>query len=262
MVKKPLVSIVTPSYNQAQFLEETIQSVLAQDYPNIEYILIDGGSNDGSQEIIHRYANRFAYWVSEKDQGQAEAINKGLGRARGEIWAWINSDDIYYPHAVSQAVNYLMAHPEVGMVYGDADLIDEEGKIIGQFASRQTDYHRMLDGFVHIPQATTFIRAELWKQVGLLDNNLFFAFDYDLWVRIAKVSRIQYLPLKWAKFRLHGAGKSVLYDHRCYPEMLRIRERELGKGFSKLALKARLRPLVYAWLPLQVRIWLRKRIPW
>jgi glycosyltransferase involved in cell wall biosynthesis len=261
-MKKPLVSIVTPSYNQAQFLEETIQSVLAQDYPNIEYIVIDGGSQDGSVDIIRRYDKQLAYWVSEKDEGQSAAINKGLGRAKGDIWAWLNSDDTYYSGTVSAAVRFLSENPEVGMVYADADLTDENGKIIGQFASRQTDYKRMLDGFVHIPQATTFVRASEWKKAGMLDSGLFFAFDFDLWVRIAKESKIQYLPQKWATFRLHGEGKSIAYDNRCYPEMLRIRQRELGGGLNKLALKAWLRKYFYSWLPLPVRIWLRKWAPW
>jgi glycosyltransferase involved in cell wall biosynthesis len=258
----PLVTIVTPSYNQAQFLEATIQSVLAQDYPNIEYILVDGGSKDGSLEIIQRYSGHFSYWVSEKDKGHADALNKGFDRATGVIWAWLNSDDTYYPGTVSEAVRYLIDHPEVGMVYGDADLTDENGEVIGRFASRQTSYRQMLDGSVHIPQATTFVRASVWKQIGLLDLSLFFGFDYDLWVKIAKVSKIQYVPRKWATFRLHGEGKSIRFDDRCYPDMLRVRERELGKGLSRLALKARLRPFLYAWLPLPVRIWLRNRMPW
>jgi glycosyltransferase involved in cell wall biosynthesis len=258
----PLVSIVTPSYNQAQFLEATIQSVLAQDYPRIEYILIDGGSQDGSLEIIQRHASHFAYWVSEKDRGHADALNKGFARAKGEIWAWLNSDDTYYPGAVSEAVRYLVDHPDVGMVYGDADLNDEQGHVIGQFAARQTDYRRMLDGSVHIPQATTFVRASLWKQIGKLDLSLFFGFDFDLWVKIAKVSQIHYLPRKWATFRLHGEGKSIRFDDRCYPDMMTVRERELGKGFSKLTLKSWLRPIIYTWLPLPVRIWLRQRMPW
>lgn len=259
--EQPLVTVVTPSYNQAQYLEATIQSVLAQDYAHIEYIIIDGGSKDGSPEIIQKYAHHLAYWVSEKDRGHADALNKGFKQAHGHIWAWLNSDDTYYPGAVSEAVAYLSAHPQVGMVYADADLTDHSGAVIGQFASRQTSYQAMLDGSVHIPQATTFVRADLWKAIGDLDLSLFFAFDYDLWVKIAKAVPIQYLPRKWATFRLHGEGKSVRFDDRCYPDMLRVRERELGKGFSKLALKARLRPLVYTWLPLWLRIWLRRVFP-
>ena len=181
----PKVSIITPSYNQGHFLEASIQSVLAQSYPNIEYIAVDGGSKDNSLEILKKYQKHFAWWVSEKDKGHADALNKGFSRATGEILAWLNSDDVYYPHAVAEAVAILQERPEVGMVYANADLIDNSGAKIGQFASRQTDYRRMLRGSVHIPQATTFFRADLWRQVGPLDLSLFFSFDYDLWVKIA-----------------------------------------------------------------------------
>jgi glycosyltransferase involved in cell wall biosynthesis len=254
----PTVSIVTPSFNQARFLEETIHSVLAQDYPDIEYILVDGGSTDGSVEIIQKYAGQISWWVSEKDQGHADALNKGFAHANGEILAWLNSDDTYYPGAVSEAVNYLQAHPEVGMVYGDADLTDENGRVIGRFAARQTNYRRLLRGSVHIPQATTFFRAALWRQIGSLDLDLFFAFDYNFWVQVAKVSRLQYLSRLWATFRLHSQGKSVRFDDRCYPDMLKVYQRETGRWFSWLWLRAKARRIFYAWLPLRARLFLRR----
>ena len=256
----PLVSIVIPSFNQASFLEISIRSVLEQDYPNCELILVDGGSNDGSVDIIRRYADRFSWWVSEKDNGHADALNKGFSHAGGEILAWLNSDDTYYPGAISDAVATLHAHPEAGMVYGDADLTDETGKIIGHFASRPTDYQKMLRGSVHIPQATTFFRADLWKQVGPLSLTLFYAFDYDLWVRLAKVSELLYIPHKWAAFRLHSEGKSLLNDDRCYPDMLKVYARERGGGLSWIYLRATIRRLTYAWLPLRLRIFLREII--
>lgn len=254
----PLVSIVTPSYNQARFLEACICSVLEQDYPNIEYIIVDGGSQDGSVEIIEKYADRLAWWVSEKDKGHADALNKGFGRAKGEILAWLNSDDTYYPGAVSDAVQTLLANPDVGMVYGDADITDADGKVIGRFASRQTDYRKLLRGSVHIPQATTFFRAGLYRQVGPMSLDFFFAFDYDLWVKLAKISRLLYVPRRWATFRLHEAGKSVKDDSVCYPDMLKIYARERGGGLSWLWLRAQVRKLVYAWLPLRLRLFLRR----
>jgi glycosyltransferase involved in cell wall biosynthesis len=254
----PLVSIITPSYNQAEFLEETIQSVLNQDYPNIEYLIVDGGSQDGSQEIIQKYANRFAWWVSEKDAGQTDAINKGFQRVRGEILAWINSDDTYNPGAISEAVSFLLSHPEAGMVYGDANLIDETGQVIGRFPARQTDLRRLRRGYVHIPQQTAFFRKELWDKAGPLDPSFYFAMDYDLWIRLAKQAPLLYYPHCWANFRLHGSGKSVISDNRCWPEMLRVHYREGGHAFSPIFFKAKIRPLIYSWLPLRIRLWLRR----
>ncbi|MEJ2596866.1 MAG: glycosyltransferase family 2 protein [Anaerolineales bacterium] len=256
----PLVSIVTPSFNQASYLEETLRSVLDQDYSNIEYILVDGGSTDGSQEIIQRYADRLAWWVSEADRGQTEAINKGFAHAHGEILAWLNSDDTYLPGAIAQAVAYLQAHPEAGMVYGDANLVDETGAVIGKFPARQTDYRRLRRGYVHIPQQAAFFRADLWRQVGPLDPSFYFAMDYDLWVRLARRAPLHYFPRLWANFRLHAAGKSLVSDDRCWPEMLRVHYREGGTPFSWLVFKAKIRPLLYAWLPLRLRLWLRRML--
>lgn len=260
MAWEPLVSIITPSFNQAAFLEETIQSVLSQDYPRLEYLIVDGGSTDGSLEILQRYADRLAWWVSEPDRGQTDAINKGFARARGEVLAWLNSDDTYLPHAVSHAIAALERNPDAGLVYGDANLIDEESQIIGKFPARQTDYRRLRQGYVHIPQQAAFFRGDLWRTVGPLDPSFFFAMDYDLWVRLARLSRLLHIPETWANFRLHGSGKSVIADDRCWPEMLRVHLRDGGSRFSRLYLKAKIRPWIYAWLPLRVRIWLRRRL--
>lgn len=257
----PKVSVITPSYNQAHYLEATLCSVLDQDYPNLEYIVVDGGSKDGSVAIIQKYQSRLAWWISEKDQGQTDAINKGFSHASGEILAWLNSDDTYFPGAISEAVACLQEHPQAGLVYGDAVLIDEAGKRIGRFASKQTNYQRLLQGSVHIPQATTFFRAGLFRSVGALDISLSFAFDYDLWVRLAKISELLYVPRQWANFRLHEQGKSVMNDDRFYPEMLRVHQREGGGWFSRLRLRYFVRRTFYARLPLEVRIWLRNLIP-
>ena len=199
-MKEPLVTIVTPSYNQAPFLEATIRSVLEQDYPHIEYIIIDGGSTDGSLDIIKKYADRLAFWSSEKDRGQTDAINKGFARATGDILAWINSDDTYEPGAIREAVEWMQAHPEMGLVYGDANFIDDDGKVIGRFPAAQTDYRLLRRGYVHIPQQAAFFRRDLWQKVGPLDPSFFFAMDYDLWVRIAKIAPLLYSRTGMGKF--------------------------------------------------------------
>lgn len=242
---RPLVSIVTPSYNQAAYLEEAMSSVFAQDYPSIEYIVIDGASTDGSVELIRRRAGDLAYWVSEPDRGQADAINKGFARASGKYMAWLNADDRLKPGAVSEAVAFLESHREIGMVYGDADFIDARGRIIGRFRARQTDYRRLLRGYVHIPQQAAFWRAELWRQVGPLDPGLTFAMDYDLWVRLAKISSLHYHPRLWGEFRLHADSKTIQNDMRAWDDMLKVHRREGGSAFSIITAKYWLRRLLF-----------------
>jgi glycosyltransferase involved in cell wall biosynthesis len=257
-ISLPLVSIVTPSFNQARFLELSIRSVLEQDYPNIEYILIDGGSTDCSVDIIQRYAARFAWWVSEKDRGQTDAINKGFTRANGQILAWLNSDDTYEPHAIVQAVEFLRGRPDVGMVYGDTNYIDVNGWIIGRFPAAQTDYKRLRRGYVHIPQQASFWRADLWKKVGPLDPSFYFAMDYDLWVRLAAISSLHYTPRLWANFRLHSQGKTIAADDRCWPEMLKVHYRDGGSWFSILQAKYYLRTAMGPLIRLRMLSRLRK----
>lgn len=260
MADSPLVSIITPSYNQAKFLEATIDSVLAQDYPRIEYIVVDGGSTDGCLDILEKYSDHIDTWISEPDSGQTDAINKGFDRASGEIFAWLNSDDVYQPGAVSEAVAYLQGHPEVGMVYGQADFIDETGKWIGRFNAAQTDYQKLRKGNVHIPQQSTFFRSRLWKLVGPLDTSFYFAMDYDLWVRIACLSPIAYVPRSWASFRLHGEAKSLASADQCWPEMMRVHRRLGGGWLSAFGLKYLIRRLLEPILPyrLYARLWLQR----
>jgi glycosyltransferase involved in cell wall biosynthesis len=236
-----LVSIITPSYNQVVFLERTILSVLNQTYPDFEYIIIDGGSKDDSLNVIHKYQDKLKRWVSEKDQGQTDAINKGFAMANGDILAWINSDDTYEPDAIKLAVEYLDAHPEVGLVYGDTKFINEKDEVIGTFPAALTDYAKLRQGYVHIPQQAAFFRASLWKQVAPLDPSFYFAMDYDLWIRLAKLSGIAYIHSHWANFRLHGEAKTIHSDDRCWPEMLKVHYRDGGNFFSPIVLKYYLR---------------------
>ena len=238
MAQKPVISIITPSFNQAKFLRRTMDSVLSQDYPRVEYIIMDGGSTDGSQAIIEEYTDHLAHWESIPDKGQTDAINKGFTRATGKYLAWLNSDDVYQPGALTEAVAYLEAHPDVGMVYGECNFIDAQDRAIGRFPAAQTDYQRLRRGYVHIPQQASFFRAELWKKVGPLDPSFYFAMDFDLWVRLAQEAPLVYLPDHlWASFRLHGDTKTIAADAHCWPEMLRVHYREGGHRFSPIVFK-------------------------
>lgn len=238
----PLVSIITPSFNQAKFLEQTIQSVLNQDYPHIEYIIIDGGSADGSVDIIKKYEDKIRYWVSEQDAGQTEAINKGFAKATGEILAWINSDDSYNPNAISEAVKFLVENPQVGMVYADCNFIDENENVIGKFNAKQTNYQMLRRGSAHIPQQTMFFRKQFWSA---LDTTFYFAMDYDLWTRIAKQTEIKYLQGNvWANFRIHTSSKTNVNDMRGWDEMLRVHYRDGGSVFSVIVAKYYLRKVI------------------
>jgi len=238
-------SIVTPSFNQAAYIEATIRSVLEQDYQHVEYIIIDGASLDDSVDVIKKYENKLAAWISEEDNGQTEALNKGFHRATGDIFAWINSDDTYEPGTFKAVAEIFEHNPEIGMVYGDAHFIDDEGKQIGKFPAAQTDYARLRAGYVHIPQQAAFFRAEIWKKVGPLDPDFYFAMDYDLWIRIAKIAKIVYIPGKfWANFRLHTQAKTISADDRCWPEMLKVHYRDGGSFFSPIVFKYYLRKLL------------------
>ena len=253
----PLVSIVTPSFNQGRFLEETIRSVLDQDYPRIEYIVIDGGSTDGSQEIIRRFEDRLTYWSSEPDQGQTSAVNKGFGVAQGDVFAWLNSDDTYLPGAVGEAVQYLRDHPAIGMVYGQAFYVDETGEILAPYPSGRTSLRGLRRGVTTIPQQAMFFRGKLWRMVGPLDPTFYYAMDYDLWVRIAEVSPIALHPSPWANFRIHVSSKSLTAAYRCWPEMMRVHFRDGGSVFSVLYLKYLLRRLLEPVMPwrMKFRFW-------
>ncbi len=245
MTELPLVSIITPSFNQSRFLEAAMQSVLTQDYPRIEYIVVDGGSTDDSASIIKKHESRIAWWVSEKDKGQTDAINKGFNRANGEILAWLNSDDTYNAGAISAAVKYLMENPKVALVYSDCNYINEDGEIIGQFPAAQTDIRKLRRGYVHIPQQTMFFRAKYWKELGPLDPSFYFAMDYDLWTRIAAHAPIKYLGGQmWANFRIHTNSKTNVNDERGWQEMLRVHYRDGGSFFSIIVAKYYLRKII------------------
>ncbi|MFP3854639.1 MAG: glycosyltransferase family 2 protein [Anaerolineales bacterium] len=205
---EPLVSIITPSYNQAQFLETTLRSVLEQDYPHIEYIVIDGGSTDGSVEILERYSDQLAYWESESDRGQADAINKGFKRATGEIVAWLNSDDVYTMGAIQQAVEALESNPEAGMVYGDGLMVDEDLRLLDPHTYPPLSVVDLLS-FEVLLQPAVFMRRHALEQVGYLNDDFNLILDHELWVRMASQFPIVHVPSFWALERTHGEAKTI-----------------------------------------------------
>jgi len=254
------VSIVTPSYNQAQFLEETIRSVLLQGYPDLEYFVMDGGSTDSSVHIIQKYAQLLAYWVSEKDRGQSHAINKGWQRATGEIWAYLNSDDMLTPNAVSIVVDTFRAHPDTCIVHGDWLWVDANGTEISYGKGAPCDFQRLLRGeqIWYVAQPASFYRAELVRQVGLLDESLELSMDYDLLLRLAQVGKMVYVPHPLARFTLHPSTKTTAFTERHWQETLRVQARYSGRWLVTPRLKY-LRYRLFRALPLSLQMFFRRK---
>lgn len=209
MTNKPLVSIVTPSYNQAQFLRTTIHSVLNQDYRYVEYIVMDGGSTDESIDIIRQAEDRLAYWVSEPDQGQADAINRGWQRSSGEILAWLNSDDTYEAGAVSAAVDVFQHRPDIDIVTGDCQVIDALGNVMHSLPSGDFDILTILSGN-SLPQQGVFCRRTAVEAAGWLDSGLNYVFDWALWLKLwLNGAKFHHLPSLLANFRVWGHAKTA-----------------------------------------------------
>jgi len=242
----PLISIVTPSLNQGKFLEETIRSVLLQGYPNLEYIIIDGGSTDDSVEIIKKYEPWLSYWVSEKDSGQSDAINKGWERATGEIVAYLNSDDLYTPGALGEVALEFGDHPECAVIHGQTITTDQGGKQRGVFGS-SFDLISSINGCNDtVAQPSAFIRRSVLSDVGLMDENLHRAMDYDLWLRLRIKYPFYYVPQRWSKLRCHPASKSsgrISLRSDCLAIMKKLYS---TAGLTKEVLSLRNRALAWA----------------
>lgn len=244
--KPPLVSIVTPSFNQKRYLEEAMRSVLDQDYEYIEYIVIDGGSTDGSLEVIKRHSHRLAHWESQPDEGQAQAINRGLGMAKGEIVAWLNSDDVYLPGAIREAVELLVAHPDLGMVYGDGLMVDSERRLLDRHTYRTLDLVDLLS-FEVLLQPATFMRRRALEEVGFLNDSYHLILDHELWVRLAARYPILHVSRYWALERTHAEAKTIAMSAAFATEAQRlIAWAENAEGFRQLILDHRRR--IYAGL--------------
>ena len=237
-----LVSIITPSYNQAPYLEKTIQSVLEQDYPNVEYIVVDGGSTDNSTEIIKKYADQLAYWISERDSGQAEAINKGFARANGDILAWMNSDDYYMLNTISVVVRCFEQNPDVVMVYGDMLAVDGTGQTINVLKYRQLSLEDLLC-FQIIGQPSVFFRRSALEKTGWLEPSFHFMLDHHLWIRLAQQGRLLHIPQVWSAARYHPLAKNRARAAEFGREAFRIldwakKEPGLAKKVSKVNRRA------------------------
>lgn len=220
----PLVSIVTPSYNQGQFIRQTIDSVLSQDYPNIEYWVIDGGSTDNTIAILQDYCDdRRLRWLSEPDRGQADAVNKGWNLCQGDILGWLNSDDLYLDQAISRQVQALLDHPQVGVVYGDAILTDERNQVIGRYHTRPFDRTRFLH-VSSIPQPSAFLRRSLIEQYGGLDLQWHYALDFDLFLRLMWHTDFLYTGQEIATYRFHTSSKTVSHYDRMLAETIAVVE--------------------------------------
>jgi glycosyltransferase involved in cell wall biosynthesis len=222
MNELPLISIITPSYNQADFLEATILSVLKQDYPHLEYGVVDGGSTDASLEIIKRYADQIDWWVSESDRGQGDAINKGMKRAKGDIVAWLNSDDVYLPDAIFKAVEVFQNH-DPGLVYGDAITIDPRGVPLNFLRFGDWDLTDLLR-FRVICQPAVFMKRQVWEAVGGLDTAFHCMLDHHLWIRVAEQYNIHHMPDTLAASRYHPQAKNVAIAEEFSKEIYRVIE--------------------------------------
>jgi glycosyltransferase involved in cell wall biosynthesis len=226
----PLVTVITPAYNQGVFLRDTIESVLSQDYPNIELLVLNDGSTDNTEEILKEYTGRIK-WETQPNMGQTPTINKGWKQTTGEIITWLNSDDTFLPGAVKAGVEYLLAHPETGIIFSDSLFTEADGKPLHCTAPAP--------GFTHfefvkkcenpISQPSAFIRREIIYKVGDLDPSYYYFMDWDFWLRAGLYYKIDYTPGLWSTYRLHADSKTVSQSKRAAPEL----EYMYNKFFSR-----------------------------
>jgi glycosyltransferase involved in cell wall biosynthesis len=230
--ERPKITIVTPSFNQGQFIEPTIQSVLSQDYPDLEYMIIDGGSTDKSIEIIKKYEDRIALWKSEKDNGQSDAIQKGLDLATGEVFAWQNSDDVYAPRVFGAVADIFAAFPGVDIVFGGWRFIDTDGNVLTTRSMRNYSLRKLRSGWGVPPQPAVFMRTSAVRRAGGIDQSKRYVMDYALYVRMAGRTNVSILDMVCGDFRMHASSKTVSETVRHIRELVQTREELLGSTAS------------------------------
>lgn len=222
------ISIVIPTYNQDKYIEETLLSVISQNYPNLELIVIDGGSADDTLQIIEKYDENISYWVSEPDSGQTHALIKGFNLATGDIYSWLCSDDLHEPNTLMAVADYFISHPQEKVVFGDCSWIDVHGKPIRPFREIPFNQFIWLHTHNYIPQPSTFWKASLYHEVGGLDLNFNYAMDADLWIRFAQEASIKHVNAFWSRFRQYPEQKNQAHREMSNREDERIRERYIG----------------------------------
>ena len=233
----PKISIITPSYNQAHFLEETILSVLDQHYPNLEYIIIDGGSTDNSREVIEKYEGHLAYWVSEKDQGQTDAIIKGMKRSTGDILGWLNSDDTYLPGCLKTVGEAFLEEADADVIYGDYVITDVDGRRLLSKKEIKFDFDILLYAVNFIGQPAAFFTRSAYEELGGLDANLNYFMDLEFFLRMGKNKRkFTHLKRYLATYRFHGESKTIT-EHRISERCIKEFEDVLNKYWDRRRFK-------------------------
>jgi glycosyltransferase involved in cell wall biosynthesis len=216
----PLVTVITPAYNQGVFLRDTIESVLSQDYPNIEYYVINDGSTDETAKILEEYTGKIK-WETQPNMGQTPTINKGWRLTNGQIITWLNSDDTFLEGAVRKGVEYLLAHSDTGIVFGDSLFTEADGTPLERTRPLPPfNYRNFVIGCENpISQPSSFIRRQVIQQVGELDPRFYYFMDWDLWLRAGLYFKIDYIPELWSTYRLHAASKTVAQSIKAAPEL-------------------------------------------
>lgn len=229
---RPLVSVVTPSYNQGRFLRRAIDSVLEQDYPRVEYAVVDGGSSDETLEVLRSYGDRIT-WSSRADAGQSDAIARGFAASRGEVLAWLNADDVYLPGAISHAVEALEEPPRAGLVYGRGVILDEAGAETGPFQGIEPFcLWRLIHTLDYVLQPAAFFRRSAYEAAGGLDRDLCFAMDWDLWIRLAAVADVRFADRVLAGSREYGDTKTATGGWRRIRELGGLARRHAGRTWT------------------------------